>query len=253
MPSSVYTEVLHRAAKMLGGKAALRAWLRVSARDIDAWMDGAERPPVYVFLQAVDLINDRQGTPKSAQLTEQSKRLRAALLDNAPGHAARRRPLSVDEFLTAEFAPSDGGLIVDTALNALVNGTAASRANVQLVCDQGLRIVGHLGFQQPFLDFFATVGHDVPSTCGRAAQVLQRVVVRDVASDDIFKGTEAGEVMLQAEARACVSTPLVDGSGVLIGMLSTHYETPHEPSSDELEAIALVCKRASYWLGAAQP
>jgi hypothetical protein len=286
MPSSVYSEVLHRAAAMLGGRQALRVWLRVSARDMDAWMDGAERPPVYVFLQAVDLVNGEnepagsetlrrarelrhqagvaKGAARSAkrearetfalatQLVERSRRLRAALLDNAPGHAARRRALSVNEFVSAEFSASDAGLIVDTALNALVNGTAASRASLQLACAQGLRIVGHLGFQQPFLDFFATIDHDLPSTCARAAELLQRVVVRDVASDDIFKGTEAAKVMAQAGARACQSTPLLDGSGEMIGMLSTHYEAPHEPSPDELEAIDLVCRRASYWLGGAK-
>ena len=255
-PPSVYARVLERAAELLGGRHQLRSWLRVSMREIDVWLAGEHRPPVHVFLQAVDLISAAQSprTPETGQareLPEQARRLRAALLDNAPGWAARRQPLSVQDFLAAEFAPSDAGLIVDNALNAVVNGTAAARANVQLVSEDGLRIVGHLGFQQPFLDFFANVGHDTPSTCGAAAKAAKRIVVSDVESDAIFAGTHAGEVMLQAGARACVSTPILDPAGQLVGMLSTHYEAPHEPPSDELEAIDVVCRRASFWLGGA--
>jgi GAF domain-containing protein len=81
------------------------------------------------------------------------------------------------------------------------------------------------------------------------------VVVQDVASDPIFAGTEAREVMLEAGARAVQSTPLVNGRGGLLGMLSTHYREPRRPPTQELAAVDLIARRAASSLdgGSTQP
>jgi GAF domain-containing protein len=57
--------------------------------------------------------------------------------------------------------------------------------------------------------------------------------------------------MQRAGALACQSTPLVSGSGELLGMLSTHYERPHEPLPEELQVVDLVARVASRWLSGA--
>lgn len=75
MPASVYTQVLARAAEILGGNQALRAWLRVSSQALDAWMQGTVRPPSYVFLKSVDLISAETDSGKS-DLVRRSVELR---------------------------------------------------------------------------------------------------------------------------------------------------------------------------------
>ncbi len=191
MPETVHVRVLVRAAEILGGKAELRVHLRVSMRELEAWLAGRDRPPAYVFLRAVDLIGS-QGD-RSLQLHE--------------------------------------------ALKAAVKASGAQRGNIQAASPDGLRIVTQLGFEKRFLDFFSVVTHDTPSCCGPAAAKAQRVVVSEVGTHPIFAGTEAAEVMTSAGAAACQSTPLLDVSGSVIGMLSTHYERPHEPTAAELSAI----------------
>ncbi|HEX2567570.1 MAG TPA: GAF domain-containing protein [Burkholderiales bacterium] len=248
--ASVYVEVLRRAAEIVGGDAALRERLHASARELDEWMRGRQQPPTYVFLMCVDLVSAGSvGAGRARDSLERAVDLRGRLLEQGLV-AARRRSLSVDDFCDAEFASSEAQGIVDAALSALVGATGAQRANLQLVSEEGLRLVAHLGFRQPFLDFFAVVGHDVPSTCGRAAEEAQRVVVRDVASDPIFVGSESAGVMLEAGARACISTPLFDADDRLVGMLSAHYEEPHAPGDEELAAIDRVAARTAHWLGA---
>lgn len=283
MSSSVHVEVLRRAAEILGGKSALRALLRVPMPQLDLWMQGAARPPSYIFLRAIDLISAEpdSGSPaavrrsielrrksrllgqaaraardnadeafrSAASTLERSREIRASLLGLDAPLAARLRNVSAEDFAATEFASSDGRLIVDTALRAAVNSTAATRANVQLVCPAGLRIVGHIGFEPPFLDFFAIVDDRTPTCCDRALKAGGRIVVTDVRMNPIFAGTEAGDVMQHAGALACQSTPLLGASNEVIGMLSTHYEKPHRPSSKELELLDLISRRMSFWLG----
>jgi GAF domain-containing protein len=48
--------------------------------------------------------------------------------------------------------------------------------------------------------------------------------------------------------RAVQSTPLIASSGVLLGMLSTHYGAPHAPDQDDLQDIDLIARRTAFWL-----
>lgn len=289
MPGSVYIQVLARAAEILGGMSALCSWLLVSMDELDAWMHGTTRPPGHVFVKLVDLVSTEadSGKPdvlhrstelrrKSALLTwaaratrdhsdEVARRALAALDRSVQVHAsilerAGSRPLTADsrnisvhDFTGAWFAPSDGPGILEGALNAAVNATAAARANVQLLWPEGLRIVAHLGFDQRFLEFFAVVSHDTSSACGRALERGQRVVVNDVLADSGFAATAAADVMRNAGARACQSTPIFGGLGQVIGMLSTHYERPHQPAVEELAAIDRITLRTSFLLAGGAP
>jgi hypothetical protein len=54
--SKLHTRTLHRAAEILGGRARLRKYLKVSALCLAAWMTGAEAAPTDVFLKAVDVV-----------------------------------------------------------------------------------------------------------------------------------------------------------------------------------------------------
>jgi hypothetical protein len=54
---SIYNRTLHKAAENVGGLRALARYLKVSLPDLYTWMrPGAERPPLGVFLKAVDLV-----------------------------------------------------------------------------------------------------------------------------------------------------------------------------------------------------
>ena len=65
-PHPVRSRALWRAAEILGGTWALRAYLNVPALMLAAWMSGLEPPPTEVFLKVVDLIVENQldGRPR---------------------------------------------------------------------------------------------------------------------------------------------------------------------------------------------
>jgi hypothetical protein len=56
---TVRARALQRAAKILGGKPRLRAYLNVPALVLGMWMSGQTPPPTDVFLKVVDLIVEK--------------------------------------------------------------------------------------------------------------------------------------------------------------------------------------------------
>ena len=130
--------------------------------------------------------------------------------------------------------------IVETALQV----TGADMGNIQLLEGGVLKIIAHRGFKSDFLDFFKQVD-GLDTACGTAMKGGERVIVEDVASSPIFAGTAALSAMLQAEARAVQSTPLVTRSGEMIGMLSTHYRHPHRPSNRDLRLLDILGRQTA--------
>ena len=261
MADTVQARALQRAALILGGKDALRAALHVPMGRLDDWLAGRLTPPMDIFLKAVDIISGPgSGTAPTAAavrartLRQQSNELIAqtrrtvaqARVLRDIGRAEQPAP-SVTRFLEAAFGPHERLTMLQAALDATIEATHANMGNVQMKRPDGLHIVAHRGFREPFLDFFNCV-HDTPSACGTAAKSGDRIVVPDVAADPIFVGTPAARVMEAAGARAVQSTPLVATSGVLLGMLSTHHDHPHAPPPEELEAVDRIAARAAYWL-----
>jgi len=139
------------------------------------------------------------------------------------------------------------------ALQSAVAISEADFGNVQFLdADTGsLKIVAQHGFQQNFLDYFNQV-HPGQFGCGSAMQRQSRVIVEDVSSDPIFRGTGACGVMLKAEARACQSTPLLNREGKVIGMISTHFRTLKELSESKLQLLDLLAQQTAELVEAAE-
>jgi hypothetical protein len=118
---------------------------------------------------------------------------------------------------------------ISQLLESAIQATCADFGNVQLVdpSQHALRIVAHHGFGKEFLEYFKAVSSG-EFCCGAALKKRSRVVVSDVASDPLFRDGVCKGVMLRAKARSCQSSPLVDGTGRLVGVVSTHFNRPQE-------------------------
>jgi len=132
-------------------------------------------------------------------------------------------------------------------LDAALEITGAQMGNVQLLDRGALKIVAQRGFHAPFLEFFAEM-RDGPAACGEAMRRGERVVVEDITSSPIFEGTRALEVLVEAGVRAVQSTPVVDRSGALIGLFSTHFREAHRPDPRELRLLDLLARQAGAFI-----
>src|SRR5262249_34257704 len=124
--------------------------------------------------------------------------------------------------------------------------TQADKGNVRLV-DSGNgapRIVAQRGFEGPFLDFFSEV-HETASACSSALRSTERVIIEDVTISEIFAGTPSLEVLRASGVRAVQSTPLLNSSGKVMGVISTHYGRPHNPGERELRLMDLLARLAA--------
>jgi two-component sensor histidine kinase len=136
--------------------------------------------------------------------------------------------------------------VVDTAIAI----TSADKGNLQLLDPSTgvLTIAAQRGFEDPFfLSFFASVRDDA-SACAAAMQSGQRVIVHDVRESEIFGGQPSKDVLLDAGVCAVTSTPLMASSGKLLGMISTHFVTPHRPSERELHFVNLLARQTADYL-----
>jgi signal transduction histidine kinase/CheY-like chemotaxis protein len=125
----------------------------------------------------------------------------------------------------------------------------ATRGNVQLLDrdTRALVIAAQQGFEAPFLTFFAHVADD-GSACAAAMRTGGQTVVEDVATSEIFVGQRSLQVMIEAGARAVISTPLIGSDGSVLGMVSVHFPAPHRPSERELHFLGLLGRQAADYL-----
>jgi two-component system, sensor histidine kinase len=113
-----------------------------------------------------------------------------------------------------------------------------------------LRIVAHCGFSPAFLQHFAVVWANEPSSCGRALRAGARVIIEDVDADPDYR---ACLPMAQREGyRTVQSTPMLARDGTTMGMLSTYFRVPHRPSDRELQLTDLYMGLAAGQIARAQ-
>lgn len=108
-----------------------------------------------------------------------------------------------------------------------------------------LRLLAFRGFNPHAARFWEWVRADSQSTCGIALRDSQRVVAPDIANCDFMANSEDQQVYLQTGIRACQTTPLFTASGNIVGMISTHWRTPHQPSEKEFRQFDILAQRAA--------
>ena len=136
------------------------------------------------------------------------------------------------------YLRSAGSSAISEFLASVIDATAADFGNVQLwdSTNQVLRIVAQHGFENEFLNYFDTVGYRNDCACGVAMNGRSRIVVTDVATDQLFSNDSRG-VLLRAKVRSLQSTPLIDSLGKLVGMVSTHHRHPGGPRPHMLKHV----------------
>ena len=125
------------------------------------------------------------------------------------------------------------GELLEEALDGAIMLLGADRGSIQLADRNGkaLRIVCQRGFGRAFVEHFAVVDDDL-AACGRAARAMTQAVIPDVNADPAFADHRA--IAAVSGFRAVQSTPLIDSTGRLRGVLSTHFVRPHRPRPHEL-------------------
>ena len=116
-----------------------------------------------------------------------------------------------------------------------------------------LRLLAFHGFSPEAARFWEWVCADSQSTCGEALRTRRRAVAADVERCEYMAGSEDLATYLQTGIRAVQSTPLITRDGTLVGMISTHWKTTHEPSERDLRLLDILARQAADLIGATRP
>jgi PAS domain S-box-containing protein len=108
-----------------------------------------------------------------------------------------------------------------------------------------LRLLAFKGFDPDSARFWEWVRADSSCTCGVALRRRERVIAADVERAGFMAGTEDQRVLLAAGIRAAQTTPLVSRQGAVIGMITTHWAEPHEPSGEALRLFDILARQAA--------
>ena len=137
-------------------------------------------------------------------------------------------------------APSSSDMqpLLEQVLNATVALQDADLGHVQIydAAQDTLRIVAQRGFGPEFMKHFEC-RIDPASACGRALTQRRRIVIEDVNEDAAYLPLRA--LALESGYRAVHATPLLTNDGEPLGVISTHFRTPHRPSDAALRLTDL--------------
>jgi PAS domain S-box-containing protein len=178
-------------------------------------------------------ISERKHTQTRLQASD--SRLAAELQEMNRLHELSNRLLATRDLHSA----------LDEVLDAAILLLDADYGNIQLYNPhkKGLEIVVQRGFPQAFLDTFKLVSPEDNSACGRALRSGARIVIEDVLTDEEY--TNFRDIASAAGYRAVQSTPLLVPGGPVLGMLSTHFRSPHRPTEHQFRLLDLYARQAS--------
>jgi PAS domain S-box-containing protein len=108
-----------------------------------------------------------------------------------------------------------------------------------------LKLLTFRGFNPDAAKFWQWVGANSACQCGVAYRTLKRVVVPDVEACTFLADTADLKAFRAAGIRAAQSTPLLSRSGKLVGMLSTHWAAPHDPTERDLRLVDVLARLAA--------
>ena len=197
-------------------------------------------------------VRDAEGTivgaSKILRDVTDSKRAQAALRDSEQRLASEVvRARTLQSILTRMISQSTQETLSAQIVDAAMELLAADSASVQMLAPDGesLILLGSRNFHPDSATYWQRVTAEAGSTCGRALRDNQRVVVTDIDSCEYMVGTQDHEELRRSGIRAVQSTPLRSRSGRALGILSTHWRTPHVPTENDFRLFDVLAVQAA--------
>jgi PAS domain S-box-containing protein len=150
--------------------------------------------------------------------------------------------------LSATLIEEDSGdVLYQKLLDAAASIMHSEMGCIQVLDERedALRLLASRGFDPKFNELFLWCRDDSSTSCNAARRTRERVIVPDVEKWDLITETPALEEYREFGVAAVQSTPLVSRSGKLVGMISTHWRQPHQPTERDLRLLDVVARQAA--------
>ncbi|MFO7964321.1 MAG: PAS domain S-box protein [Desulfobacterales bacterium] len=192
-------------------------------------------------LQTVGLVMDITDRKHTEEALHQNKQSLARELQYAR---------SIQEISTKMIQADSIQTLYEQILDTAIEVLNADFASIQILHPdkrngEKLQLIGYRGFNEKAAKYWEWVSPSSQSACGAVLKTGKRFVVPDVFTCEFMAGSEDLEIYTQTGIRAVQSTPLFSRSGTLLGMLSTHWKKPHDPSKGELRTLDVLARQAA--------
>src|SRR5262245_47852394 len=187
---------------------------------------------------------------QAAEMIER-RRHEDALRDSERRLSAELADTQLLQRLSAQLIEGQGsGSMYETLVDAAKSIMHSDFAAMQMLYpDRGprgeLHLIASRGFDDAARRRLEWVRADANNTCGRALRTGERVIVPDLAQCEFMAGTIDQAVRIEAGIRAAQTTPLVSRSGKILGMITTHWSVPHQPSDRDLRLFDILARQAA--------
>ncbi|HKH70106.1 MAG TPA: GAF domain-containing protein, partial [Vicinamibacterales bacterium] len=108
-----------------------------------------------------------------------------------------------------------------------------------------LHLIASRGFDDVAKRRWEWVSADAHTTCAHALQTGARVITPDVARCDFMAGTADQAALLEGGIQAAQTTPLISRGGKTLGMITTHWTQPHQPSERDFRLLDILARQAA--------
>lgn len=139
------------------------------------------------------------------------------------------------------------GKIVDAAI--AITGSQFGTMQLRSLPDDGgapgLHLLVARGLTDNDRAVWQWVAPTAHSSCTKALRTGRRAIIADYEAWDEIAGTEDLDAFRRAGIRAAQTTPLLSRDGTLLGMISTHWRMPHEPSERDLRLLDILARQAA--------
>src|SRR5262245_38494335 len=149
------------------------------------------------------------------------------------------RSLQLQEISTLLIQEGNLDALYERVVEAAIGVMSSDMGSMQTFHPEQneLRLLAWRGFHPESAAFWERVHLDSACTCGVALSDGRRVMVPDTEACDFMAGTGDLDSYRRSSIRAVQSTPLVSRSGRLLGMISTHWREPHQPTELAFRAL----------------
>lgn len=108
-----------------------------------------------------------------------------------------------------------------------------------------LQLLASRGLPPEAIGFWQWVSPKAYSSCTQALKFGCRAIIPDFEAWDEIAGTPDLAAFQRTGIRSAQTTPLLSRNGNLLGMISTHWAAPHQPSERDLRLLDILARQAA--------
>jgi GAF domain-containing protein len=135
---------------------------------------------------------------------------------------------------------------INTVLDDVMALHGAEYGDFQLCCGGDVIIVAQRKLPRAFVTQFGHIKAGDTSASGRALKTRRSVVIPDVDREPSYKPWLVAARL--AGYRSIQSTPLITSAGRMLGVVSTLFANPHQPTNIEMDTLNQYSSLASDYL-----